>query len=235
MTASRRCPNIAVTLDQPVGSRTMSDGKVMDAASTRERILDTALEVMARRGYTAAGVQEIVDLSGTSKGSFYFHFPSKEKMVIALLERMSEKLINKVYDSIKDQPSPLHRLSASIESMMNTFARKRNVAHVLLLNIVGNGKAMDKKFLPVREKFSRLIQSELDAAVAAGQVEEMDTVLVSRIWVGAFQEVILHWLLTGHPAPLTSAVPALRASLLRSIGADVSFIDTPGRKSGPGE
>lgn len=199
----------------------------MESANARERILDTALEVVARRGYTAAGVQEIVNLSGTSKGSFYFHFSSKEQMVTALLERMSDKLISKVYDSIKDQPTPLHRLSGSIESLMNTFARQRNVAQVLLLNIVGNGKAMDKKFLPIREKFTKLIQQELDAAVAAGQIKETDTLMVSRIWVGGLQEVILHWLLTGQPTPLTSAIPTLRDTLLRSIGADISILESP--------
>lgn len=204
----------------------------MESANARERILDTALEVVARRGYTAAGVQEIVNLSGTSKGSFYFHFSSKEQMVIALLERMSEKLINKVYDSIKNQPTPLHRLSGSIDFLMNTFARKRNVAQVLLLNIVGNGKAIDKKFLPIRERFSKLIQQELEAAVAAGQIKEMDTLLVSRVWVGGLQEVIMHWLLTGQPTPLTSAIPTLRGTLLRSIGADLSILDSPAGSGG---
>lgn len=199
--------------------------------ASRERILDAALEVIARRGYSAAGVQEIISLSSTSKGSFYFHFPSKERMVMALLERMSDKLVNKVSDSVKHQPTPLHRVAASINILMTTFARKRNVAQVLLLNIVGNGKATDRKFLPIREKFSKLIQQELDAAVSSGQIKLVDTFLVSRIWVGGLHEVILHWLLTGQPSPLTTATPTLQAVLLRSVGADPALYMTLGRKS----
>jgi AcrR family transcriptional regulator len=126
--------------------------------------LDAALEVIARKGYSAAGVQEIVDLSSTSKGSFYFHFPSKEQMVMALVGRASERLVNKVRESVKNQPSPLHRVAGSVDALMTTFARQRNVAQVLLLNIIGNGKAVDKKFLPIRERFSGLIQEELNAA-----------------------------------------------------------------------
>ena len=192
----------------------------------RERILDAALQVIAKRGYSAAGVQEIIDLSDTSKGSFYFHFPSKEQMVMALLERMSDKLVNKVRESVKDQPTPLHRVAGSIDALMAIFARQHNVAQVLLLNIVGNGKTVDKKFLPIREKFSALIQEELDAAVAAGQIKPVDTLLVSRIWVGGLHEVILHWLLTGQPNPLTLATPGLRRVLLQSVGADPAIVET---------
>ena len=198
----------------------------VENVTARERILDAALEVIAKHGYSAAGIQEIVSLSSTSKGSFYFHFPSKEQMVMSLLERMSDNLVNKVSNSVKHQPTPLHRVAASINTLMNTFARNRNVAQVLLLNLVGNGKATDRKFLPIREKFSKLIQKELDAAVSAEQIKPMDTLLVSRIWVGGFHEVILHWLLTGQPSPLTTATPTLQMILLGSVGVNSTTYTT---------
>ncbi|MSQ21880.1 MAG: TetR/AcrR family transcriptional regulator [Dehalococcoidia bacterium] len=198
----------------------------IDTSDARERILDAAVEVLAQRGYSAAGVQEIVDLSCTSKGSFYFHFQSKEKMVMVLVDRMSEKLVNKIHDAIRRQPTPVHRVAGGIEVLMSTFARQRKVAQVLLLNIMGHGKAVDKKFLPMRDRFAGLIQQELDAAVAQGQIAPQDTVLLSRMWVGSLQEVVLRWLLTGQPNHLTDATPALRSALLRSIGIDPAAIQT---------
>lgn len=197
----------------------MAKSQPAEPQNARERILNTATDVIARRGYSAAGIQEIVKLSGTSKGSFYFHFPSKEKMVMALFERMSQKLIDKVSRTIEKEPTPLHRVAASIDTLMAVFAGKQTIARVLLLNLAGNGKDIDRKFLPIREKFSALIGQELNAAVAAGQIEAVDTTLVARMWVGSIREVIYDWLLTGKPAPLTLATPALRTTLLRSIGA----------------
>ncbi len=191
-----------------------------DTSDVRERILDAAIEVLVQHGYSAAGVQEIVTRSGTSKGSFYHYFPSKEKMAVKLVEIMTEKLIKKVQDSIQHQPTPLHRVAAGIDALMATFARQRKVAQVLLINIMGHGKVMDKKFLPMRERFSEMIKQELDAAVSQGQIEPLDTTLVAQMWMGALHEVILRWLLTGQPNRLTSAAPTLRAALLRSIGAD---------------
>jgi AcrR family transcriptional regulator len=218
-------------------SRSLSESEtskspISDTTAGRERILDAALDVIARKGYSSAGVQEIVDLSETSKGSFYFHFPSKEKMAMALVERMSDKLIAKVRDSVRNQPTPLHRVSASIETLISVFARKRAVAQVLLLNIMGHGKATDKKFLPIRERFSHLIQEELDAAVQTGQIQPIDTVLVSRMWVGGLQEVIMHWLLTSQPGSLTAVIPPLRRILLQSVGADPAVVEsTPKAKA----
>ena len=208
----------------PVGPPS-ANGAHAEGPKGKERILDAALEVIARRGYSAAGVQEIVDLSETSKGSFYFHFPSKEQMVMALVERMSDKLVNKVRESVKNEPTPLHRVAGSIDALMATFAHQHKVAQVLLLSIVGNGKAVDKKFLPIRERFSALIREELNAAMEAGQIQPMDTQLVARVWVGGLHEVILHWLMSGEPNPLTSASPALRRTLLQSVGADPAIFE----------
>jgi TetR/AcrR family fatty acid metabolism transcriptional regulator len=190
----------------------------METSNTRERILGAAVDVLAQRGYSSAGVQEIVELSGTSKGSFYFHFPSKEQMVMALVERMSAKLISKVQRSVQKEVNPVHRVVTSIDVLVTTFARQRKVAQVLLLSILGHGRDSDRKFLPVRERFTDLIRQELDIAVEQGYIEPVDTILVSQMWIGALHEVILRWLLIGDPNPLTIVIPTLRATLLRSIG-----------------
>ena len=44
------------------------------------------------------------------------------------------------------------------------------------------------------------------------------------MWVGALNEVILRWLLTGQPNPLVNVAPALKNVLLRSIGADPEVV-----------
>ena len=206
----------------------MARTPTIDSANAQERILEAALDVLAQHGYTGAGVQEIVEMSGTSKGSFYFHFPSKEQMVMALVDRMSQKLIDKTLNGIRHEPTPLHRVAAGIESLLSTFARQRKIAQVLLLNVLGHGKASDKKFLPMRERFSAFIKKELDDAVALGQIEAQDTELIAHIWFGALYEVIIRWLLTGQPTPLTKATPVLRSALLRSIGVEPALSATDG-------
>ncbi len=48
----------------------------------------------------------------------------------------------------------------------------------------------------------------------------MDTETVGWIWFGGINEVVVRWLYTPDPPPLDTALPALRAVLLRSIGVE---------------
>jgi AcrR family transcriptional regulator len=51
-----------------------------------DRILATAYELFTRRGIRGVGVNELINSSGVSKATFYRHFPSKEALVLAVLE-----------------------------------------------------------------------------------------------------------------------------------------------------
>ena len=54
---------------------------------TRERLLDAALEVFSRRGYSAASVDEIAAEAGYSKGAVYSNFSGKEDLFLALFDQ----------------------------------------------------------------------------------------------------------------------------------------------------
>lgn len=56
------------------------------AEGTRNRILKAAEASFAESGYDAAGVAEICQRAGLSKGAFYHHFPSKKDVFLALLQ-----------------------------------------------------------------------------------------------------------------------------------------------------
>jgi len=64
----------------------------MDSAKypARERILRTAYELFSHRGIRDVSVDEIVGSSGVAIATFYRHFPSKDALVTAFLERREE-------------------------------------------------------------------------------------------------------------------------------------------------
>jgi AcrR family transcriptional regulator len=188
------------------------------AQATRDRILKAATSVLARRGYHDTNVEEIVSRSGTSKGGFYFHFPSKERMVVGLVEQLANKLVSRVDRSIGSEPRPDRRLAIAVTALLHTLAGQRKLARVLLINVVGHGKALDKKFLPVRDKFAGLIQREMDNAVAKGTIEPIDTLLASRAWLGALHEVLFQWLMDDVSPPISTLTPTLGTLLFRSVG-----------------
>ena len=193
-----------------------------ETRTARERILNAAASLFARRGYYNSNVDEIVQQSGTSKGSFYFHFPSKEQMALGLVDQLSEKLVRKLERSIASEPDPLKRIPLAIDALLSTFSKQRKLAQILMVNIVGQGRAMDRKFLPIRDKFAGLIRRELDAAVEVGAIRPVDTNLVSQLWLGALNEIILRWLLQDKPSPLMESAPAVRELLMNGIGVQAA-------------
>jgi AcrR family transcriptional regulator len=63
-----------------------TDGKVRP----RERILDTAYQLIARRGVRDVGVEEVIATAGIAKATLYRHFPSKNDLVLAVLEHREQ-------------------------------------------------------------------------------------------------------------------------------------------------
>jgi AcrR family transcriptional regulator len=57
----------------------------------RERILETAYELFSRRGIRDVGIDEVIERAGVAKATLYRHFPSKDDLVMAFLERREER------------------------------------------------------------------------------------------------------------------------------------------------
>ncbi|MGC5561636.1 TetR/AcrR family transcriptional regulator [Streptomyces sp. FR-108] len=60
---------------------------------TRRNILDAAQRIMARKGYSAVGINEVLAEAGVPKGSFYHYFSSKDAFGEALLRRYFEEYV----------------------------------------------------------------------------------------------------------------------------------------------
>jgi AcrR family transcriptional regulator len=57
----------------------------------RDRLLDTAYELFSRRGIRDVGIDEVIERAGVAKRTLYRHFPSKDDLVLAFLERREER------------------------------------------------------------------------------------------------------------------------------------------------
>lgn len=192
---------------------------MMAMPATRDRILQAALEVFAQKGYHRALVDDIVRASHTSKGAVYHHFPNKEALFLALVDEFAGRLAESVAAAIAGAEGALGKVEAALTSGLETFARHRDLARILLLESVSLGPSYQSKRLEVHDRFATLIQAHLDEAVAEGSIPSLDTWVTTLAWLGALNEVVVQWLCRGRPDLLREAVPALTPLLLRSIGA----------------
>ena len=65
-------------------------------AETRERLFETALREFREVGFGAAQVDRIARAAGVARGTFYFHFPSKDDVLLELARRINERVAERV-------------------------------------------------------------------------------------------------------------------------------------------
>jgi len=61
-----------------------------DGSITKEHILDTAMGLALVQGHVATSIDQIIEKAEINKGTFFYHFPSKKDLAIALIEKFSE-------------------------------------------------------------------------------------------------------------------------------------------------
>lgn len=186
-------------------------------SSTRDRILDAAIKVFSSKGYHDTRVDEIVQESETSKGAVYFHFPSKQRIFLAIVEEFAALLENKLLESIERESSGVLRVNAALQTGLETFGKYRSLAKIFLVQAIGLGQVFEEKRLEILARFSAVIKGYLDQAVAEGDIPPLDTEVAAYAWIGAINEVVIRWVHTGQPDP-ERVLPTLRAMLLRSVG-----------------
>ena len=81
----------------------------MASNKRREQILAAAQVVFADKGYHATGVSDIIAKAGIARGTFYLYFDGKRAIFDALLDRIFEDLLARIYPIIipQSQMKPL--------------------------------------------------------------------------------------------------------------------------------
>jgi TetR/AcrR family transcriptional regulator, fatty acid metabolism regulator protein len=188
------------------------------AEARKERILEAALSVFSRRGYRDSAMDDIAVESDTSKGGVYFHFPNKQTLFLALLDRMAALLMRRIEEAIAAEPDPVARIDAALLVVLRTFGEHRTLSRLFLVEALGAGREFNDKMLEIHRGFAGLITRHLDDAVTEGAIPSLDTQLAGIAWFGALHEVVTHWVLEPDPEPIEQRYPALRDLLRRSIG-----------------
>jgi len=85
-----------------------------EAQERKNEILDTAEKLFAAKGYEAATINDILEAVKIAKGTFYYHFKSKEEVLDAIIERHINIGVFKAKEIIASNLSPLHKFLAII-------------------------------------------------------------------------------------------------------------------------
>ncbi|MGH4020265.1 MAG: ScbR family autoregulator-binding transcription factor [Pseudonocardiaceae bacterium] len=156
------------------------------ARATRDAIVQAAACEFDRHGYAAASLSAILARSGVTKGAFYFHFPSKDALALAIVRDQASK-----WREIADQPDggqdPLTRLLALSDVALSLFLSSAEVRAALRLSYERPIVQAVPVPVPVWES---IVAAQLTAARAQGllraTVEPADAAqLVNAAMLGA--------------------------------------------------
>ncbi|HEX4090949.1 MAG TPA: TetR family transcriptional regulator [Trebonia sp.] len=120
--------------------RAAVSGRDAQRQQTRQRVYAAALAEFKRTGMAAADVGDIATAAGVARGTFYFHFPTKEH-VLAELERHEEaRLVAQLAKSLAEleaQPGPGFLPAALGEVVRLLTAMERRVGKTLFREMLG--------------------------------------------------------------------------------------------------
>ena len=101
--------------------------QVAKRSDIRDLILDAVDVLLARYGYGKMTVDDVAKQVGIGKGTIYLHFPSKEELVLAHIDRIAETVIRKLQELAGSTDSIDRRLRRML--VLRVLQRFDSVAH----------------------------------------------------------------------------------------------------------
>jgi len=100
--------------------------------SSRDKILDVAEGLFARRGFAGVGLREVADTAGLGKSSLFHHFRSKSQLYFEVLLRTLTRIQDRVGPVVESCEGSVAKLDRWIDSVVDALAEDPPSARLLL-------------------------------------------------------------------------------------------------------
>ncbi len=149
---------------------------------TRERILAAAEESFARYGYDATSVAEICERAGVSKGAFFHHFPTKQAVFAALLERWLEGLERQLENlrvGASSVPEALLQMAGMAQQVFE-MAQERLFIFLEFLNRAARDPQVWQMVARPYSRYRKFFARMIEAGIAEGSLRPVDPSAVAN-------------------------------------------------------
>ncbi|BCB87802.1 TetR/AcrR family transcriptional regulator [Phytohabitans suffuscus] len=103
----------------------------MVADDTKARIRAVAMELFTAQGYEQTSLREIADRVGMTKASLYYHYPSKQALLLALVEPLVDEWRREV-DSAEREPYNPTSVRIALGRIIDTMIRHRDACAIVM-------------------------------------------------------------------------------------------------------
>lgn len=109
--------------------------RTLQRRDTFSRVYEAALSEFRRVGVEQATVSEICRRAGVAKGTFFFHFPTKDHVLLARQQRISEAMAERISAELQDVPDARAFLQRLTKIVMEEHQAVGDVELVRQINL----------------------------------------------------------------------------------------------------
>jgi len=165
--------------------------------NTRGKIVSAAWKLFYEQGYEDTTVEEIIELSKTSKGSFYHYFDGKDALLSTLSVLFDDK-----YEELKAQLDPelsavekLLRLNSELFTMIENSISIDLLARLLSTQLITNG---EKHLLDHNRTYYKLLRKIIAQGQEDGQIgTKMSVTEMVKLYALCERAFLYDWCLCG--------------------------------------
>ncbi|KJS01907.1 MAG: TetR family transcriptional regulator [Desulfobulbaceae bacterium BRH_c16a] len=160
---------------------------------TREKIIDTALQLFNEQGTKAVSTNHIAAHAGISPGNLYYHFRNKEDIIRAIFEHMDAYGVEQYRRILNTyQPGTVEALEQTF-IMIQEYNWRYRFFKRELTSLIMNDPLLKKRFHATNRQMQDMIRFTIDGGIAIGSIKPMNTAtkehFVNAIWL-----IALFWL-----------------------------------------
>jgi len=198
----------------------------MQAADTREHLLDAAERVFCERGVANTSLTEVAAAAGVTRGAVYWHFKDKADLFTAMCQRASlplDAMLEQAGVTVHDDPlAALRALAVAALTRLATDPRTQAVFEVVFRTEL-SGDMAEIAGRQERDRCDCLanVEAILQQAVKAGQLPaDTDTAIATRIMHGFLSGIMREWVLDKDAYDLVAAAPGLVDTIVAGLAAN---------------
>jgi TetR/AcrR family transcriptional regulator, fatty acid metabolism regulator protein len=162
----------------------------------RDRILNAAVRVFAKKGFYATRVSEVAKAAGVADGTIYLYFKSKDDLLVSLFEHRVERLLAYLERELPRATGASEKLRRVIELQLGLLEGERDLAEVVTVILRQSTKLMKEYAAPKFSAYLDTIARVVSDGQAAGELrKDVSPHLAARAIFGALDGITMTWAL----------------------------------------
>lgn len=141
-----------------------------DSLSSREALLETALQFFSERGFKGTSIRDIANALEISVSNIYHYFGSKEGLWLAIMEYSVKSLPLRLENSLLAVTEPLERLRALVMAHLTVSASQQRELKMIMLDHDRLSAAGVQANLDIQRRVLDIYIRELEALRQSGQI-----------------------------------------------------------------